>query len=232
MLRLIVVLLIIANGTYYAWTHDMLRDLGWRATSQSEPQRLTQEIDPHRLRVLDKNETIPKAKAVIPKDFGVLGSAAEIAPTKCLQSGAFSAQQREILQQQLKALMPANAWRFDEIKTEPNWLIYMGKYANISTFELKKSELKKMNLAFTTLNEGVLAPGILLGTYPNQAAANQALALLGKRGIRTARVTLNPVENKSYQLFIPETDETMRIKLANLQAHMSGKTLQPCKSKP
>ena len=54
MLRWLVIALVVANAVYYAGTHGHLAGLGWPAASESrEPQRLTQQIEPQRLRLLN-----------------------------------------------------------------------------------------------------------------------------------------------------------------------------------
>ncbi|MGV3498574.1 MAG: SPOR domain-containing protein [Hydrogenophaga sp.] len=54
MLRWLVIALVVANAVYYAGTHGHLAGLGWPAAGESrEPQRLTQQIEPQRLRLLN-----------------------------------------------------------------------------------------------------------------------------------------------------------------------------------
>jgi hypothetical protein len=52
MLRLLVLLLILANGLYFAWSEGMLRAYGFAPAQQREPQRLTQQVRPEAIRVL------------------------------------------------------------------------------------------------------------------------------------------------------------------------------------
>lgn len=49
MLRLLVLLLVLLNAAYYAWSHDMLRAYGLGPLRQAEPQRLQQQIRPEAL---------------------------------------------------------------------------------------------------------------------------------------------------------------------------------------
>ena len=56
MLRLVVLLLILANGLYFAWSHRIFSELGWGKAPQNEPHRLQQQINPERIRVLDIND--------------------------------------------------------------------------------------------------------------------------------------------------------------------------------
>lgn len=49
MLKLLILLLLLANGTYFAWTHGALAKLGLAPTHQAEPERLQQQVQPERL---------------------------------------------------------------------------------------------------------------------------------------------------------------------------------------
>ena len=46
MLRLAVIVLLLANAGYYAWSQGLLRPLGYAPQEQSEPQRMNQQIRP------------------------------------------------------------------------------------------------------------------------------------------------------------------------------------------
>ena len=75
MLRLLVLVLLLANGGYYAWSHGMLRTYGFGPALQAEPQRVAQQIQPQLLRVLSSDEA-RRADAAS-------------RPLECLQAGLF-----------------------------------------------------------------------------------------------------------------------------------------------
>jgi hypothetical protein len=52
MLRLLVLLLLLGNAGYFAWSHGMLAPYGFAPAVQSEPQRLAQQLRPEALRIL------------------------------------------------------------------------------------------------------------------------------------------------------------------------------------
>ncbi len=60
-LRVIVVLLLVANLLYFTWSHGGLAMFGTVPASltQGEPERLTQQIRPQMLKIL-KDEAAPK----------------------------------------------------------------------------------------------------------------------------------------------------------------------------
>lgn len=49
MLRFLVLLLVLLNALYYAWSHQMLQDYGLAPAEQREPARLQQQIRPELL---------------------------------------------------------------------------------------------------------------------------------------------------------------------------------------
>jgi hypothetical protein len=51
MLKLLILLLLLANVTYFAWTQDTLAKFGLAPTHQSEPERLQQQVHPELLLV-------------------------------------------------------------------------------------------------------------------------------------------------------------------------------------
>ena len=55
MLRLAVIVLLLANAGYYAWSQGLLRPLGYAPQEQSEPQRMNQQIRPETLQILKVN---------------------------------------------------------------------------------------------------------------------------------------------------------------------------------
>lgn len=52
MLRLLVLLLVLANAGYFAWSQGLLTEYGYAPVEQTEPQRLNQQIRPEALRLL------------------------------------------------------------------------------------------------------------------------------------------------------------------------------------
>lgn len=98
MLRLAVLLLLLANAMYFAWSQGALALWGLAPAQQSEPQRLAQQIKPQAVRILGTDE----ASAI---DTAAGGS-------WCLQAGVFEAGQVAGLRQLLES-WPAGSWSFE-----------------------------------------------------------------------------------------------------------------------
>ena len=146
----------------------------------------------------------------------------------CLQAGTFNNQQSTALKQALTANLPEGTWHFDAITLPARWIVYMGKYPDNKTRDLKKSQLVKIKVSFEPLVEAALEPGISLGRHDNQEAANQALDQLFKQGVRTARVLQERPGQSGVQLVLPAVNESLRAKLNEMQAQFFGKQLVSC----
>lgn len=88
MLRWLVIALVAANAVYYAGTHGHLSALGWPAAGDvREPQRLAQQIEPQRLRLLNG----PQGAEPVPATSGQSRTAtapAPVAPSSPAQTAA------------------------------------------------------------------------------------------------------------------------------------------------
>jgi hypothetical protein len=224
MLRLMVLILLVANGLYLAWSQGLLKTYGWAPAQQTEPQRQAQQIHPERMRILGtEDQRRPEARA------------SQISPTpprpaECLQAGLFDERQSETLRKALTPALPAGSWAL-ESGMEPNrWIVYMGKYADNEAMNRKLAELRArgLNIRFEPLLNPALAPGLSLGGYPTEAAARDALAELANRGVRTARVVQERAEVRGQWLRLPLADTALKQRLDTLKPALAGKPLRPC----
>jgi hypothetical protein len=216
MLRLLVLLLLLANATYFAWAQGLLAPAGFAAAQQSEPQRMAQQVRPEAVRVLPGDE----AKRI---------EIAAVKSPECLQAGLFTETEASSLRQSLDG-WPSGSWTI-EPGTEPaRWIVYMGKYADAPSLEKKKAELRERNVSFEPLANASLEPGISLGGYPTEAAAKQQLEALAQKGVHTAKVVQERTESKGELLKFPTVDETLRSKLDDLKSALNGKPLKACRS--
>ena len=60
MLRLLVLILLLANGGYYAWSHGHLREWGLAPVQEGEPQRMGQQHPGIARRILDTCRPQPR----------------------------------------------------------------------------------------------------------------------------------------------------------------------------
>ena len=219
MLRFIVLVLLLLNGVYFAWSNGLLLGLGFAPAQQSEPHRVEQQIKPEALSLLTAQE-LQVAEAE---------SKAATKPVECLQAGVFDAAQGALLRRTLATSLPVGSWVLEDVVAPARWIVYMGKFANAEALLKKRSELASLNLKFEPLGNPALGLGLSLGGYGSQAAAQTALDALSRRGVRTARVVQERGEVSGVMLKVPAVDDALRTRLLELAPLLAGKALSPCR---
>lgn len=218
MLRLLVLALMLANGVYFSWTQGLLRAYGFAPAVQNEPLRMAQQLRPEAVHLLSSNELkTEEARAQ-----------AEQAPKECLQAGPFDEEAATALRRALDEALPSAAWRLDATQEAARWIVYMGKFKNTEALDKKRAELAGMDLKTHTVGNPALEPGLSLGGFANEAAANTELLRLGKRGIRTARVVQERAPGNVWHLKLPALTEAMKSRLEPVAPALAGKPLQKC----
>lgn len=218
MLRLLVLLLLLANGAYFAWVQGYLLPWGFGPAQQAEPQRLAQQLRPEAARVLR------------PEELRRVESAVAAAPRgpDCLQAGLLDEARVNALRPVLEA-WPAGSWLLEEAVEPARWIIYMGRYANAEQVARKRAELRQIGVSFEPVGNPELEPGLSLGGYASQPAALQQLDVLAGRGVRTARVVQERTEQRGQRLTLPTVDDVLRPRLDELRAGLNGRGLRPCR---
>lgn len=219
MLRLIVLVLLLLNGAYFAWSQGFLAVLGWAPALQREPQRLGQQLMPEALTLLTESERrLAEAPPV----------RVAVKPPVCLQAGLFTESQSALLRRSLTSVWPTGSWLLDDALEPARWIVYMGPYANAPEVAKKRAQLDSLELKFEPLTNSALGLGLSLGGFETQAAAQSALAGLNRRGVRTARVVQEHPEVRGTLLRLPAVDEALRARLEELKPVLAGKALRPC----
>lgn len=218
MLRLIVLVLLLANGGYFAWSQGYLLPWGLGPAQQSEPQRLHQQVRPESVRILPADE-LRRAETV---------AAQAPRPPECLQSPALEESQLGPLRTALES-WPAGSWSLEPVVEPARWIVYMGRYAGVEQVARKRAELRQLGISFESLSNPELEPGLSLGSYPSEAAAARQLQSLAERGVQTARVVQERPEQRGQRLLLPAVDDTLRPRLAELAAPLNTKTLRSCR---
>lgn len=222
MLRVLALVLVLANAGYFAWSQNLLTDYGFAPQAQSEPQRLTQQLRPEALQL------IPRESPPQPEPPAVASLAAPTGPVQCLQAGLFSDEQANALRTGLQAGLPDGSWSLEASVEPGRWIIYMGRYANEEALVKKRNELRNRNVSFESLINPALKPGLSLGHFNSQAEADTELTRINQRGVRTARVLQERPEVRGHTLKLAAADAALLAQLDALKALLAGKALQAC----
>lgn len=228
LLRSTALALLFANGAYFAWSQGLLAPVGLAPESAREPQRLAQQIRPEALRVTPAAPAASEPEPAAPAAPAVPAPPAEAPPpaVACLQAGPFDNTQAQALRQALGAGgVPASAWSLEAIAPPDRWIVYMGRYTDADALEKKRAELRALRVDTAPVTQAALAPGLSLGVFSTQDAANEHLAQLARRGVRTARVVAEHREPTAARLRLPAADAALR---EQVQGLLAGRPLAPC----
>lgn len=245
MLRALVLLLLLANGGYYAWSQGLLRDWGLAPREQAEPQHLANQIRPDLLRILpmpSASSAAPTTAPPSPPEPATLASpvpapatptqrvpetvAADTPQGECLQAGIFDAAQADALRRAAAAL-PSGAWLLEPATLPGRWMVYMGRFADADQLAKKRAELRELNVSYDRPN-AALEPGLSLGRFSTEEAAQRGLANLTAKGVRSARVVQERLDTPGFMLRLPEADARLRAQVEGLRSALAGKALRPC----
>lgn len=218
MLRLLALVLLLANGMYFAWGNGYLLPYGFGPAQQSEPQRLAQQIDPDSIKLLSAQEFKRVEDQV----------KADREPKECLQAGPFDDAQSATLRQALGDALPAGSWQLEEERIAPRWIIYMGKFAGADALAKKLAEVVALGLKVDNLENPDLKPGFSLGGFDSKAEADTALARVVARGVHTGRVVQEREAAQDFQLKLPAATAAIKAKLADVRGALAGKSLHAC----
>ena len=225
MLRLTVLALVLANAGYYAYSQGLLSAYGFAPATQSEPQRMTQQIKPDMLRILTMKENA-QAESILPPQSAA--SAVVSGALECLQVGMFNEEQTVVLRDKLVSSLPQNSWVIESALVPARWLVYMGKYNSDESALKKKSELRGLGVSFEALNNSALEPGVALGSFKTQPEAEAELIRITKKGVKTAKVIQERTEQRGQRLRLPTVDAALRAQLDAIKPQLAGKAFAVC----
>jgi hypothetical protein len=226
MLRLLVLLLALANVAYFAWSQGALAPLGMAPSVQTEPQRVATQIRPEAIRLLTADEARQLETSGTARPAN--GASAAAAAAECLQAGLFNEQQTTALRASLEKTLPAGSWQFESSAEPARWIVYMGKYPSEEALAKKRNELRQLGVSFRSVNNEALAPGLALASFAQQADADKELARIAGKGVRTARVVQERAEARGQILKLAAVDAALRAQLDALKPQFEGKPLRPC----
>ena len=231
MLRIVAIVLLLANGVYFAWTSGWLTGMGLPPAQQREPERLKAQLDPGTLRLLNgeraEEPSPPSAKALEPEapDVAPVAAAPAVA---CWQAAGFTPTQADALRSALGRLdLTSDQWQLNETRSAGRWVVFMGRY-NDEQMAKKKTELRELKIEFREVNLPSTGPGLALGTFSSEESVQQALKDVAKKGVRTARAAIERPETVGMTLRLPAITDGQKASLEGLGPALAGKTLERC----
>lgn len=232
-LRHIVLVLLLANLGFWAWSEGWLGGLGLAPVQQAEPERLTRQVRPEAVTLgpgtpadttaTEAAPTPAPAPAPQPAPTPPPAAPAPVA-TVCLQAGPFDARQADALRTAAAAL-PDGSWRLDSGQLPGRWMAYIGPLADADAVASKRAELVQRGIDVDRPGSA-LEPGLSLGRFSTREAAERAQEELTRRGIESVRVVPERLDTPVYTLRLPRVDAELRARLDALP--LAGRELRPC----
>lgn len=241
MLRSLVLVLLLANAGFYAWSHGWLNDvIGTQPDVQREPQRLKQQVNADQLTLVPVSSATTAASQAAPAASEAAASAASSTTsasvtnagrTICVEAGPFTATEQSQVEATLKPVLAPNSWSTETVAVPGQWMAYMGPYADADTLARKLTELRRIRgLTFEEIHAPAsLSPGLSLGRYGSLDEANAALTSLKLRGIRTARVVTVRQAMEVQVVRVAQADIKAQVALSAVKLPQ-GKGFAACRS--
>jgi hypothetical protein len=230
MLRGLVLVLLLANGLFFLWSQGHLASLGLAPIDEREPERLSQQLTPDAVVLL--NPPAPALAAVepaiapavdVPSPAPAPSSAETDTPVACWKLDGLSSEQAEVWKARLgEQGLPSSAWSLTELPGNGRWIIYMGRY-DAAQLARKTGELDRLKLSYQELRAGPWAFGVSLGSFASEEAAQQGLVALRPKGVRTARIQPERPDLSQFNLRIPALTAAQKAALP-----ANGQRLQAC----
>lgn len=233
MLRFALLMLLIANAGYLAWTQGWMATLGWAPKEQSEPYRLQQQVRPDVLSIAQPEPvSVPAPVATAP----VLPAEPleEILPqeTLCLQSDSMDEAQSQAVQKALHSSdVPSSSWEVRTTSVTGRWMVYLGKFPNEMAMEKRRAELRGRKIGYDRAG-GNWEPGLSLGRFSTEESATRELSSMLNQGVRGARVVQERAPQTLYVLRFDQATAAQRTLLRSMQPALSGINLRPCAAAP
>jgi len=263
-LRALVLLLVLANLAYWAYSRGHLEGLGLVPFDPREPQRLAEQVAPEALVVLnpyrpasapvrDAGPAVveppqapaypaPEAEAEPVAEPTPPGLAtAEAAPTPapqlpppspvpapvpvpapapplvrplpqtCWQATGLTQPQEILVRAALDHMAGmAGLWRLTEGVLPARWIVYLGPFPSEAALQQRRAALRQANVEHRVLTAAKLAPGLALGTFSTQKAAERTLAAVTRQGVSGARVVQERPETALFTLTLEGVTDAQR----------------------
>lgn len=145
----------------------------------------------------------------------------------CYQASGIEEAQADSIRRAL-AGKPKSDWELVPSHQNGRWMVYMGKFPDAEFLDRKRGELRLMNIDFDRAG-GNFEPGLSLGRFSTEEAAQRQLATYARQGVRSARVVQERPDVTTYALRLPKATPTFRSEVVALAGkNLLPKALQTC----
>ena len=148
-------------------------------------------------------------------------------PETCYQASGIEEIQADSIRRALVSKAKGD-WELIPSHQNGRWMVYMGKFPDAEFLDRKRGELRLMNIDFDRAGGG-FEPGLSLGRFSTEEAAQRQLAIFTRQGVRSARVVQERPEVTTYALRLPKATVSFKKDVAALAGkNLLPKALQAC----
>ena len=189
-MRALVFLLVFANLLFYAFSAGYFGSSG-----SDDARRLAQQVHPEGLRIVSRGEAPAAVEEKPPVADPVLSGSSKPVAQICLAWAGISPAEASKLEELL-------AGKFADFRVERQaageaaarqWWVFIPPLANKAESERKAGQLRSLGINdYFVVNDGAQRFAISLGVFSAESRAEERLAELKAKGVRSARVGERP----------------------------------------
>jgi hypothetical protein len=238
MMRLLALLLLLANLLFFGWTQGWLDGpAGIQARGDREPERLSRQVNPELVQILSPQAARATAAPPVPVSTPAAPAAsaaaapasATVALVACLEAGPFAPTEVAAAEAVLRASLPDGSWVNVKANRPGLWMVYLGKLKDRDELLKRQEELRALRIEYDELRgPPELLPGLSLGRFEERGNAVNALEKFSLRGIRSAKVIEVRTPSANAWLRVDKAPAALASQAMALTAPALGKGFVPC----
>ena len=248
-MRALLLALLLANLVFFAWSQGWMAGAGLGPVTQREPQRLALQIHPEQVQItpLASASATPasapqpasSAPASAPADPGSTppapapqDAANDSAPTVCRQIGPFGAMESAALAQAQAALARAGLKAKAHNTPVPDqWMVLLGPFPSQDAMRTVLDQIAqqgKVKVFAPVTDRPRYEPGISLGVFSNEDAAQEQLQIVRKQGVQGAKVVQRNAGLNRVTLRLPALTPQQVKALGGVSGQLGGQIVKTC----
>ncbi len=246
-MRTLLLALLLVNLVFFAWSQGWMAGVGLGPVTQREPQRLALQIHPEQVQITPLSSasaapaippqptaSAPASLPSAPIDASAPASAepARTANAVCRQIGPYGALEAEALAQAQSALAQAGLKPIVLNAPVPaQWMVLLGPYPSQTAMRTALDEITqqgKVKVFAPVTDRPRYEPGISLGVFANEAAAQQQLQIVRKQGVHGAKVVQRNAGLSRSVLRLPALTPDQLGALEKVSGQLGGQIVKTC----
>ena len=250
-MRALLLALLLVNLVFFAWSQGWMAGAGLGPVTQREPQRLALQIHPEQVQVTPPASAsampsspasapapAPSAPASTPSapadntSAPEAEAAAQTAKTVCRQIGPYGAMETDALAQAQAALASAGLRaRPHNTPLPAQWMVLLGPFPSQSAMRATLDQITqqgKVKVFAPVTDRARYEPGISLGVFSNEAAAQDQLQIVRKQGVQGAKVVQRNAGLNRVTLRLPALTPQQLKTLGSVSGQLGGQIVKTC----